>query len=77
MYELHELKQLSKMDSKFLKYHGPEGSQIRHTLSTVKPRKLKLTFSVGFDRSALTSVSALSAGDRSVSRIHFWISLPS
>jgi hypothetical protein len=38
-YELHELKQLEKIDSKSLKYHPPEGSQIRHTRSTIKPKK--------------------------------------
>jgi hypothetical protein len=49
-----------KKNSKFLKYHRSEGSQIKHTRSTIKPSKMNLTFGPGVDRSALNSICALS-----------------
>jgi hypothetical protein len=74
-YKLHET--AVKIDLKFSKYHRPEGSQTRYTRSTVKPRKLNLTFGAGADRSALNSVCALSTGDCQAWQIHLWISLTS
>jgi hypothetical protein len=54
-----------------------EGSQIRHTSSTIKSRKLNLTFWARVGRSALNSM-VCSIGWRPLSmRIPFWISLTS